>query len=113
MNSKLGLLTAAAFLLCSAMPASAEIVFLKSGRTLSVSGHSIDGDAITLTLRSGGPVTFDRSLVDRIEPDEVPYIDPNKTPDPEPVVQTPASPVRDGSLLETTPYGEIISSVAA
>ena len=41
-------------------PASAEIVFLSSGRTLSVKGHRVDGDTIVLTLRSGGEVTSTR-----------------------------------------------------
>ena len=67
---------AALCLAASATPASAELVFLTSGRTLSVKGHRIDGDSIVLTLRSGGQVTCDRSLIDRIEADEVPYPDP-------------------------------------
>ncbi len=95
--------------LATAMPASAEIVFLSSGRTLSVEGHRVDGDHITLTLRSGGEVTCDKSLIDKIEADEVPYIDPDapQTKEPE-----PADEQQDGSRLGQTPYGEIIDSVA-
>ena len=95
--------------LATAIPASAEIVFLSSGRTLSVKAHKVDGDQITLTLRSGGEVTCDKSLIDKIEPDEVPYIDPDapQTKEPE-----PADEQQDGSLLGQTPYGEIIDSVA-
>jgi hypothetical protein len=113
MNSRLGLLTAAlAFaLFATVVPASAEIVFLRSGKTISVSSHRIEGESITLTLRSGSPVTFDKSLVDKIEPDEVPYIDPDK-----PVVQAPAvqgtPQVQNSSVLDSTPYGEIITSVS-
>ena len=86
--------------------AQAEIVFLSSGRSVSVKGHRIEGDVIILSLRSGGEVTCDRTLIDKILPDEVPY--------PEPVAggcagsdaQAPA----DGAVLESTPYGEIISA---
>jgi len=115
MNLRFGLLTVAAAFVWGAMaaPASAEIVFLKSGRTLSVSSHSVEGESITLTLRSGSPVTFDRALVDRIEPDEVPYIDPNKQPDvAAPAATAAPGQVRDASLLQSTPYGEIIASMS-
>jgi hypothetical protein len=116
MNKRLNLLTAVVtFAFCAmAVPASAELVFLKSGRTLSISNHRIDGDSITLTLRSGGSVTFDKALVDKIEPDEVPYIDPNKPAEPEapPIVVAQPGQGRDTSLLNTTPYGEIIASVS-
>jgi soluble lytic murein transglycosylase-like protein len=87
--------------------ARAEIVFLTSGRTLSVKGHEYKGDSIVLTLRSGADVTCDRTLVEKILADEVPY--------PEPV--TAVAPLDQQSLegsglLQTTPYGEMISSMA-
>jgi hypothetical protein len=93
----------------TAAPAAAEIVFLQSGRTLSVKGHRFDGDSIVLTLRSGGEVTCDRTLIDRIAPDEVPY--PEPTPPPAPAQDLTASqPLR---LLEAaTPYSEIISAMS-
>ena len=49
--------------------AQAEIVFLTSGRSVSVKGHRVDGDRIILSLRTGGEVTCDRSLIDKILPD--------------------------------------------
>jgi transglycosylase-like protein with SLT domain len=97
-------------LLAMAIPASAEIVFLTSGRTLSVKSHRIDGDHIVLTLRSGGEVTCDKSIVEKVEPDEVPYIDPNAPRPTEPEIATSGEP--DESLLDGTPYGEIIASVS-
>jgi soluble lytic murein transglycosylase-like protein len=113
MNLKTPLFISAATLavLASAQPASAEIVFLSSGRTLSVKAHKVDGESIVLTLRSGGQVTCDKSLIEKIEADEVPY------PEPEPAaVSTPLAdaldPFQDLSLLESTPYGEIISTVS-
>ena len=114
MNFKvLGFACAAALaLLGTAVPASAEIVFLTSGRTLSVKGHKIEGESIVLTLRSGGQVTCDKTLVSKIEADEVPYPEP-------PLVAAEAVPAaddddeeQDRSLLADTPYGEIIASVS-
>jgi hypothetical protein len=95
-------------LLGSALPASAEIIYLTSGRTLSVKSHRVEGEQITLVLRSGGDLSFDRSLVDRIEPDEVPYPEPPAAAD----VVAPAVDLPDLSLLETTPYGEIIAAMS-
>ena len=83
--------------------ASAEIVFLSSGRTLSIKAHQIDGDSIILTLRSGGQVTCKKDLIEKIEADEVPYPEPAPAP-----VQ--AEPER--SLLADTPYGDIIASLS-
>ena len=37
-------------LLITAVPASAEIIFLTSGRTLSVKSHAIEGESVILTL---------------------------------------------------------------
>lgn len=109
MKPKTCFLTAAAViaLLAAAEPASAEIVFLSSGRTLSVKGHKIDGDNIVLTLRSGGEVTCDKDLVAKIEPDEVPYVDPDA---PKPQEQQGDS--AQGPSLDGTPYGEIIAAAS-
>lgn len=110
MNSRLPVSIAAAALalLATAVPASAEIVFLTSGRTLSVKSHRIEGESIVLTLRGGGDVTCDKSLISKIEADEAPY------PEPEtPATETaPDGPVQGRSLLDGTPYGEIIASVS-
>jgi soluble lytic murein transglycosylase-like protein len=87
--------------------AQADIVFLSSGRSVSVKGHRVEGDVIILSLRSGGEVRCDRTLIDKVLPDEVPY--------PEPVSAVP--PVDEqspdaGTVMELTPYGEIISAVS-
>ncbi len=85
-----------------AAPASAELVFLTSGRTMSVKAHRFEGESIVLSLRTGGELTCERSLVDRIEPDEVPYPDP---PAPPAAAQVP-------NVLESVPYGELIDTLA-
>src|SRR3954451_1662235 len=94
----------------AATPASAEIVFLSSGRTLSVTAHRLDGDNIVLTLRSGGEVTCKKDLITKIDPDEVPYIDPDAPKAPEPANAT--DPEQEGNLLEGTPYAEIIAAAS-
>jgi soluble lytic murein transglycosylase-like protein len=90
------------------VPASAEIVVLSSGRTLSVKSHRIEGESIILTLRSGGDITCDKSLVQRILPDEVPYEEPAAAPAAE--EQEPAKTA--ASILDSMPYGEIITAAA-
>ena len=97
-------------LVAMVVPASAEIVVLSSGRTLSVKSHRVDGDHIVLTLRSGGEVTCDKSLIEKVEPDEVPYIDPDAPKAADPESSSQVQP--DESLPDGTPYGEIIASVA-
>jgi len=115
MSSTFRIFTAVAtlVLLTTAVPASAEIVFLKSGRTLSVKGHRIDGERITLTLRGGGEVTCDKTVVEKIEPDEVPYIEP-PVEKVEQIQETPAADLSqaDRPVLDGTPYAEIIAAAA-
>ena len=95
----------------TAVPASAEIVFLTSGKTLSVKAHRVDGESIILTLRGGGEVTCDKSLIDKILPDEVPHPEP-KSETPAAAAVTDEAPAVDPSVLEKTPYGEIIASMS-
>lgn len=66
----------ACLLLGFATPASAEIVYLTSGRTMNVAAHRFDGDAVVLHLRSGGAMRMPKVLVDRVGPDEVPWVPP-------------------------------------
>ena len=65
----LSVLSVMILVLTAAIPASAEIVVLSSGRTFSVKSHRIDGELIVLTLRNGGDVTCEKSLIDKILPD--------------------------------------------
>src|SRR5687768_12158009 len=96
---------AAAFAVLTAAPAAGEIIVLSSGRTLSVKGHRYQGDSIILTLRTGGEVTCDKSIVEKVLPDEVPYPEPVKAADD-------TEPVASGQTLHATPYGEIIAAVS-
>jgi len=112
MNLRLPVLVVVATfaLLATVVPASAEIVFLTSGRTLAVKSHKVDGDFIVLTLRSGSQVTCDKSLIEKIEADEVPYIEPEAPKTEETAADVPVQQVR--SLLEGSPFAEIIASAA-
>jgi soluble lytic murein transglycosylase-like protein len=59
--------------MAGAVPASAELIFFAGGRSMSAAGHRFDGDTIVVQLRGGGEMTFNRQLVSKIAPDEVPY----------------------------------------
>ena len=100
-------------LICGASAASAEIVFMTSGGVLSVKGHKTEGESVILTLRSGGEVTCDKTLIEKIVPDEVPH------PEPAPVMaaaleqDTPKLPLPERTpLLKDSVYGDLIVSAA-
>lgn len=59
--------------------ASADLVYLTSGKAVSVKSLRMDGDTAVLQLRGGGEMSCAASLIARVAPDEVPY--------PEPVVE--------------------------
>jgi soluble lytic murein transglycosylase-like protein len=80
-------------------PAQAELVFFANGRTLSVRSHRVDGNLLVLSLRAGGEITCDRAVIARIEPDEIPYPEPETSPGP-------------GQSM-SAPYDEIIEKAAA
>ena len=96
-------LVAFAALLLSAAPVRAEIAYFQNGRTLSIKEHHSDGDSLVLTLRNGGQIVCEASVITRFAPDEVPYPEPEPPPAPAPVAAT--APV--------VPYGELIDKVAA
>lgn len=98
-----GLAASALLLTAGAAQASAEIIYLASGRTLSVRSHRIEGDSILLALRGGGEVSCPVSFVRDIVPDEVPYPEP-------PIVE---DALLSSSALPAVPYAEIIDSAAA
>ena len=87
-----------------AAPASAELVYFNTGRTMSVKSHRVDGDSLVLQLRSGGEMVCESALVARFAPDEVPY--------PEPVVEAPPAPVQAAAIV-AGPYSDIIDRVSA
>jgi soluble lytic murein transglycosylase-like protein len=63
-------------ILCGVHDARADLVFLSSGRSVSVRDVREEGSQLILTLRAGGEIRCDRSLVVRMTPDEVAYPEP-------------------------------------
>jgi soluble lytic murein transglycosylase-like protein len=94
--------------LSTATPASAELIFFSEQRSMSVERHRFEGDRIILLLRGGGEMTFDRALVARIEPDEVPFTDELAAESGTQSASLPAGP----SLLEDTRFDPIIERTA-
>jgi soluble lytic murein transglycosylase-like protein len=90
--------------LAASVPARAELAFFASGAPMSIKGHHVDGESLVLSLRSGGEIVCDPSLIVRFSPDEVPYPEPQAD-----VAAVEAPPV----VLESVPFGEIIDSVSA
>lgn len=103
-----GLLIVLALVLGTAAPAYAEIVYLSSKKTISVQSHRVEGDSVVLTLRGGGEVTCDKSLIEKIVPDEVPYVDPKAAQ----AAATTAEQTVDPNVLVETPFGEVIAAVS-
>jgi len=88
----------------AAAPARAELAFFAGGSTMSIKGHRLDGESLVLSLRTGGEIVCDPSLIVRFAPDEVPY--------PEPEATVAVAPI-PAVAAEVVPFGEIIDSVAA
>ncbi len=96
--------------------AGAELVFFSTGRSLSVKSHRTEGASLVLMLRGGGEMICEASLVARIEPDEVPYPEPEKEGrgdfDDVPDENIPVA-VQQADLRADARYDPIIDKVAA
>lgn len=97
---------------------SAELVRLRSGRTLSVTTIAADPatGTTTLSLRGGGEVRCDTSLISAVLPDEQPST-PSALPESAPARGVPSTPESDGPVrfepsLEHLPYGPLVTRVA-
>lgn len=86
---------------CGVVSVRAEIVYLATGRTMSVRAHRVEGGSIVLLLRGGGEIACSRKLVQRIVPDEVPY--------PEAVPAAVEAMPRDAAAL---PFQDLIAEAA-
>jgi membrane-bound lytic murein transglycosylase B len=106
-------LAAAVCLMGTASFASAEIVFMTSGGTLSVKSHATSGDTVTLTLRTGGEVTCDLSLIERIVPDEVPHPDPVDEARAQAAAAEPPASAKTAELRDTVYQGLIAAAAEA
>lgn len=101
------LLATAVFAL-SVVPAQADLVFFGTGRTMSVKSYRVEGAQLVLTLRTGGEMTCDASLVSEIRPDEIPY------PEPEAILPEPSQPAPvSANLRENARYDGMIRKFSA
>jgi hypothetical protein len=96
--------------LTPARRASAELLFFSGNKTMSVKSHRFEGDQIIVSLRGGGEMTFDRTLIVRIGADEVPYDEPVALAAAQ--TDTPA-PATVSLLRENTAYEPLIQQSAA
>ena len=94
--------------LAIATPASAELIHFSEQRSMSVASHRFEGDRVIVALRGGGEMSFDRALIAKITPDEVPYPDVAQA-DVKTVVQPD---VVIGQLAGKTAYDPFIESAA-
>jgi soluble lytic murein transglycosylase-like protein len=94
--------------LTAATPASAELIFFSEDRSMSVASHRFEGDRMVVTLRGGGEMTFDRSVITKIAPDEIPYRDETiAAADEGDVSITPSR-----ALVQNTAYDPIIEQAS-
>lgn len=63
-------LLASGLILCLPGEASADLVYLKTGRVLSVEAWQVRGDVAVLALRDGGQLEAPEALIDAVLPDE-------------------------------------------
>jgi soluble lytic murein transglycosylase-like protein len=96
----------------SAVPARAELAFFTSGRVMSIKSHRPDGDALVLTLRTGGEATVEARLIDRITPDEVPYPEPEEARLTRDATTDSATDRGVRLQADLAPYVEIIDRVS-
>ena len=88
----------------AAAPARAELVFFQSGRAMSVRAIRSDGQEVVLQLRSGGDIHCDKSLIVKVEPDEVEYAEDvlQALPFARTVFEAPAIPEQYRELVTAT-----------
>ncbi len=105
-----------------ASDARADIVVFKNGRTMSARSYKVDGGTATIVLRDGGEVTFPASIVERVDPDEVPFdLEPGpragdaaiQLAQGEAAGPTSRTALVPDEVLAARPFADLISTVAA
>ncbi len=98
----------AAVVLSIATPASAELIFFANARSMSVKSHKVEGERVVVQLRGGGEMSFDRSVIVRVAPDEVPY--PEDTTESNAAQTLPE--VAAARLVEKSEFDPLIESAS-
>jgi soluble lytic murein transglycosylase-like protein len=100
---------------CVAAPARGELVYFSNGRTLSVKNFRFEGESLVLSLRGGGEIVCEASIVARIEPDEIPY--PEEAAPPAIAVAPGASegdaPLLPSAQLQASPRFDSMITLAS
>lgn len=84
--------------------AYADLVVLTTGRVISVRSYSVEGSTARLVLRTGGEVACDAALIERVDPDEVPW--------PEPEIEAPRAVAAPAAVATGGPYDELIEPLS-
>jgi hypothetical protein len=100
-----------AFAVGSGTRVTAEQLYFINGRSIAISGYVIDGDTITVTLRSGGRATFHRSVVREVRPDELPPLEEETVETAAPSLMRQSSRAAHAPL-DGRPFAELIETVA-
>jgi len=84
---------------------------------MSVKSCRIDAETATMLLREGGQVTFPSTIIERVDPDEVPYPEPLPPAAPEAPVAAPVVAVVPAlvpeEVLNARPFADLISTLSA
>jgi hypothetical protein len=101
-----------AFALGSVTRVTAEQLYFANGRSVAITDYRVDGDIITVTLRSGGEASFEKSLVTAIRADEMPPVD-EAAPAVVAVQRVPQQSSRAAHApLDARPFADLIETVA-
>jgi soluble lytic murein transglycosylase-like protein len=100
-----------AFALGSVTRVSADQLYFANGRSMAIKDYRVDGDIITVTLRSGGEASFETSMVAEIRPDEMLPVEeaPAVAVDPRPIKQSARAA---HAPLDARPFADLIETVA-
>jgi hypothetical protein len=93
--------------------ASAELVTLTTGSTVSVRSVRIDGETAVLALRGGGALQCNVALIRDVAPDELPYPEPDDVPIEGSAASPPAAlTLAQVAGAESRPYLPLIEAAA-
>jgi soluble lytic murein transglycosylase-like protein len=104
-----------AFALGSVSRVTAEQLYFANGRSIAIKDYRVDGDVITVTLRSGGQASFEKSQVMAIRADELPPIE--EAASAAAAVPSDALAMRQSAraahaLLDARPFADLIETVS-
>jgi hypothetical protein len=103
-------------ILSSLLPsvASADVVVFKNGRTMSVKSCVVGQSTATITMRDGGEGTFPSAMIERVDADEIPYLEDAAVEVPAPpVVPLLQAAILSDAVLASRPYANLIATLAA